>query len=165
MCNGDLGMYRVMPWAYPTIPGQSSGGASVDPTPEPSAKYYDFADARIVYTNDNVALDGYVSGTFKNRGYAFYRISGIKTLDSSNVNRVYLEFSIDPTYSPPVSGIVTIAETINLHGDLNGDQSYAVLTNDQGSTNKVLKMSGGTFKFTVYDSDGNALQTAEVPIT
>lgn len=30
MCNGDLGMYRVMPWAYPPISGGSSGGFSPD---------------------------------------------------------------------------------------------------------------------------------------
>ena len=30
MCSGDLGMYRVMPWAYPPISGGSSGGFSPD---------------------------------------------------------------------------------------------------------------------------------------
>lgn len=31
MCAGDLGMYRVMPWAYPPISGGTSGGFSTNP--------------------------------------------------------------------------------------------------------------------------------------
>lgn len=164
MCNGDLGMYRVMPWAYPTIPGQSSGGASVDPTPEPTPEYYDFTDAKIVYTESSFELESYVAGPYQNRGYGVFQISGVKSIDTSNVNRVEIRLSQNPTYTPSLGGTVTIILAVNLQKEPNSINSYSLLTNDASNTGKTVTVSGGTVKFFVYGLDGEVLQTAEVPI-
>lgn len=58
MCAGDLGMYRVMPWAYPPISGGTSGGFSPDgstsegggsgggSTPDPNAVFVRTAETK-----------------------------------------------------------------------------------------------------------------------
>lgn len=93
MCNGDLGMYRVMPWAYPTIPGQSSGGATVDPTPEPSYPY-DMSEITASFSSDRatVSYQGFSGG----KRYCcnwMIKIAGLKEVDTTEVNSLKIIFT------------------------------------------------------------------------
>lgn len=104
MCNGDMSLYRVIPWSYPTIPGQSSGGTSVDPIPPPtpSPVYYDFSGADVSFKRgtDQVASTG-LNGS-KNQPNADFNIavSGVVSIDTSAVSSIKIlvvEYDFEPT--------------------------------------------------------------------
>lgn len=97
-------MFRVMPWAYPTIPGQSSGGISVDPTPPPtpSPVYYDFSGADVSFTwkTSRVASTG-LNGSQNQPDAGFnIAVSGVVPIDTSAVSSIKLlvvEHDLEPT--------------------------------------------------------------------
>lgn len=163
MCNGDLGMYRVMPWAYPTIPGQSSGGTTVDPTPEPSpSKPYDFSNAKIT-----VAKTGTYSQMSKTyRSFFELKISGITTIDSSNVGSVSAnKYDISTfvfTPSGGKGGIYLVFSDLN-----NLNRSGNVICDYQGTApSSTPTLSGtGTLTLVVYDVSGNKIQEETIVIS
>lgn len=181
MCNGDLGMYRVMPWAYPTIPGQSSGGASVEPIPEPDTPYnlddctlvFDQPFGNIYTPNAEDTSKGYFIGWF-------LHLKDLITYDSSNVSSVAFELLSGNVLTKeggtiPVSNIKNSWVDVNtkwtsVYNSINSSSTAftAGLTRSYGSSFEGQTVSGfssgSIMKVTVYDSDGNVLQSSEVPI-
>ena len=103
MCNGDLGMYRVMPWAYPTIPGQSSGGTTVDPTPEPSYPYdMSKITASFAGSASNISHQGF-SGGKRFCCIWFIQIAGLKEIDTTEVNSLKIIFTENTLATNPNS--------------------------------------------------------------
>lgn len=182
MCNGDLGMYRVMPWAYPTIPGQSSGGASVDPIPEPTGPY-DFSNYKVefhqpfgnIYTPGDKAEQGYFVGWF-------WGSSGLITYDTSNVSTISIIFksgsvTLDNGKSIPVSQFklnwaAGMSETWSSNLMIgNDDACQAAVTRSYGDSNNlagavVTGFSSDTvLQIDIYDSNGSLIQSAEVAVS
>ena len=179
MCNGDLGMFRVMPWAYPTISGGSSGGTSVNPTPTPNP---DPEEPTGPYDLTNYSVSFYYynrESTKDNDGYIFFfglSVSGAVEVDTSNVSQVKVTFG---------SGnmILSDGQTIDvtsLMDPVRKSLKFSIDNLDTGSFDqfafykkslglKGLKVTGfsegTTMVVNVYDSAGNVLQTKEVVIT
>lgn len=168
MCNGDLGMYRVMPWAYPTIPGQSSGGTSVDPIPEPEPGMnpYDVSGMVVSVKNRTTTVNkttNYRYATFK------VMVQGVKLNDVTNVS--YLRFSVtDPngiSVSPNTIGGDSNPEIIYDSGKLgtnNPNTWWAAVIfhwNNATSGEGTNVSLSGNFRLTIYayDSSGNLLQS------
>lgn len=169
MCNGDLGMYRVMPWAYPTIAGQSTGGVTVDPTPEPTpvpkdpldfsnAKFY-LPSVKGVYSSPWLTVD------------VLLECRDIVSNDTSNISSIKFEIlgdniSVDPV---TVAGTRLIVEptshiTYGPFNNLNGNflvlrayQQYVSAGN--GMTFTPTGVTG--VKITAYGSDGSIVQEYE----
>lgn len=154
-----------MPWAYPTIPGQSSGGQSVDPIPDPNLPY-DFTEAVFSINRTNTT---YYLGDNQTRVDYFIKVSGVKIKDTSNVTNAYVDID---------SSVATISpSTINGEGyTLNNVQSFRV-SDPNNSTLLVYGMfstaNSGTectlsgdvkLKINISGSDG-LLQTYEVVIS
>lgn len=162
MCNGDLGMYRVMPWAYPTIPGQSSGGASVDPTPEPSVNVFDASDAVAKWTISTVTLEDYVPNVYS-RAFPEVELSGVKVLDSSGVSKIEIWTKQQPNYSVSLTN-PNLVIAVNLGLDPNGVLGPQLLAS-AGDSGKTVTITGGSVEIRAYSSDGEIMQSSEVMIT
>lgn len=168
MCNGDLGMYRVMPWAYPTIPGQSSGGTTVDPTPEPTPIPKDPFD----FSNVGFSMPS-VKGSYSSPNSTviiYLQVRNIVTNDTSNVSSVKFELvgdsiSINPSVVDGTKLKVSVSSyTARSFNNLNSD--YALITATQvyvpAVAQTTFSATGVTgVKITVYGSDGEVLQTHE----
>ena len=163
MCNGDLGMYRVMPWAYPTISGGSSGGSSVDPTPEPAVDPYDFSNAKARFASRSATL---VKGDYWTARFNVI-LTGIKTVDSSAVNFISGDFNTSSISASPSPGSKGSAISFNDKNDLN-TTGVAVVTvtyySDPGSS--TCSISGNAnLSIKVYDKEGNVIQTKELVVS
>lgn len=164
MCNGDLGMYRVMPWAYPTIPGQSSGGTSVDPTPEPvpDVDPYDFSnvEAKIVSRRSDVTV---VNDSFW-RAVFTVSVTGIIVNDSTGVSSFIGQISTDGFGVSPSGWEFT--GTNYTVSDVSQPNGNGTITVDSKTGNPFASLSGnGKITFSVYDKTGNLIQSKEVVIT
>lgn len=165
MCNGDLGMFRVMPWAYPTIPGQSSGGTSVDPTPEPVALPYDASGISVIFSNresETIISTAGQLATFS------CTVSGVEILDNSNVDLLLV------TVTPESS--VSVSPT-TVGGDSNPSIEYsrfylgsknpngtvqavsASWKNATSGSDKITLSGNVKITFEAYDVNGNLIQT------
>ena len=118
MCNGNLGMYRVMPWAYPTIQGQSTGGVSVDPTPEPTPEpqYYDFSGVSIEFDYNTTKIQNAgIEGNMAVPDARFFaNVSGVNTINDSEVSRISMEVvENNLTVSPTTDNGVTLDPSKN----------------------------------------------------
>lgn len=156
-------MYRVMPWAYPTIPGQSSGGASVDPIPDPSGDYFDFSNAEAHWAN-SVTLEEYGGGVEKSRAFPILLISGIGVVNASSVARTTIYIKDQPSYSTPLTDAnMSIAYSTN-RSDLNINPAPQLLASPS-DVGKNVTITGGSIEFKSYDSEGNLLQSYVLVIT
>lgn len=160
-------MYRVMPWAYPTIPGQSSGGTSVDPTPEPTPipqDPLDFSNAKFYMPSTT----GNYSSTWLYVDF-YLEVRGVVSNDTSNISSIKFELvgdniSIDPItvdgarLTVANNGYITNGPFNNLNGNfmvLRGYGQYMA-----GGDGKTFNHTGVTgIKVTAYGSDGTVIQT------
>lgn len=169
MCNGDLGMYRVMPWAYPTIPGQSSGGSSVDPTPDPTPEPtvpFDVSGMTVSVHNRTTTV---YSGSYYKGATFEVEVQGVKVLDNSNVS--HMRFTItEPSgisVSPNTIGGVSNPQILYEYGTLNiknPNTWWAAVIfhwNEATSGEGTSVTLSGNFRLTmeVYGVDGSLLQT------
>lgn len=171
-------MYRVMPWAYPTIPGQSSGGASVDPTPEPTPEpqYYDFSGMSIKFPEKTGYLSaGGVSGNLYNPAIGFFpKITGVNVIDNSLVSSVRVEvientLTVTPTsadgktYDPSLDYLDPYISNKKIDGtsfSIYFKYTPKVSPGFNGTTK--ITMSGNLkVKLKAYDSSGNLLQESQ----
>lgn len=181
MCNGDLGMYRVMPWAYPTIPGQTAGGISVDPTPEPEPVPkgpYDFSDLSMnwKYRTYNYRPGGSNGDlVYVLIGYGI-NVTGGTVNDNSNVSSISIVIvneglSISPDSFTGNNGTHTVNnETFNLQIDKNLSSNgggYVFWFTGQERVTSSYKEIPFTLigdlkvKLVVYDLNGEVLQESE----
>lgn len=172
-------MYRVMPWAYPTIPGQSSGGTSVDPTPDPTPSGpYDLTDFNVKLSglnwNGNIKEVEGVAVAF----YFILTYGGQKEIDTSNVSSAKLTFGSGNLLTSGGGSIPLSKFGVNWANTgtpfyMNGIEGEGavqpVLSKSEGSSyigQTVTGFSNGsTAIITVYNSAGEVLQTKEVVIT
>ena len=177
MCNGDFGMYRVMPWAYPTIPGQSSGGASVDPIPEPELPYnFDRVSANVSSaTAKNVVMTFY-NNELRYSMPLFFDVSGIEINDITNVSSfkaliVQNNLTVTPTSFMANGGTYTKTSDVQIAffsaSASQPNAQYGFLTtctpsvsgNYEYNPSVNVTYSGSlTFKFVVIDSNGETIQ-------
>lgn len=174
MCNGDLGMYRVMPWAYPTIPGQSSGGTTLDPTPEqpgvPEIVYpYDATDIAATWKSTSV----WTSGTDNALAHFEAIISGIKVLDVSSVSSLkYTVTNQTLSITPTTLGGKTVTYILS-KGNLTKTNPNSTLEVVIGkwvgaknqSGNKATISGSATIKIGAYNSSGDLLQEFSVVVS
>lgn len=163
MCNGDLGMYRVMPWAYPTIPGQSSGGTSVDPTPTPEPEPtpvdpYDFSKATFRIKSRTEYIETSNGMTY----CRFYLIvSGIVTVDTSRVSSVLLKtnnLSALTFNAPGTFSKRAVDNYANDIADINSGNWGWVLDYKSSASGKATMSGTPNITMTVYDSTGAVIQ-------
>ena len=171
MCNGDLGMYRVMPWAYPTIPGQSSGGTSVDPTPDPAQDCYDFSNLQTEFLSNSANTQVFDGNTYIK---TYYRIVGVQAIDTSNVASVKLtasngSLSVSPANMGSVSAVfVSNEETkTNRVEDLNTSFEGVTIRWPGVSVQGTSVSFTGSINVTItaYNSEGKVLQTKEIVVS
>ena len=185
MCNGDLGMYRVMPWAYPTIPGQSSGGASVDPIPPEPAGPYDFSNFTLKFLEGSSNIYTPYPDDHLEWGYSCAWIwtgSGLVENDTSNVSSISIKFVsgnilTDGGKTLPVSNLrLSYSHGISQSWSSSripgyADRESAAFTRSYGDSNNLSGQvitgfsSDTTVLISVYNSNGELLQSKEVVVS
>lgn len=187
MCAGDLGMYRVMPWAYPPISGGTSGGFSPDGSTsegggsgggssDPNAIYVKIEGSSLYFGSN---MRAYNETDAKRRVFnvnayvgqlGLQNINDVITIDAIIViEEVYL--NTDPTKNEigsfttteyritnmPVSDSVTRYVT----GTTKGSDAYFYRPIQDDST--ITKLVGSV-EFVGYDSGGNVVRTNTIPM-
>lgn len=165
MCNGDFGMYRVMPWAYPTIPGQSSGGSSVDPIPVPQEECYDFSNCRAEIANRTVTT------TISDDGYSYvnivFALTNVKLLDITNVSSVVVKTSannitVNPNVISGSTAEIIYSTSTRGSSNLNINANHpAFMVKWPGvSVREVISIFGEiNFTVEVYNANGDKIQS------
>lgn len=184
MCNGNLGMYRVMPWAYPTIQGQSAGGVSVDPTPEPTPEpqYFDFSGATVKFSSKTSNL--VLTGVHGEKGYPnvryFADVAGVTVIDNSSVSKISMEIVQNTlTVSPTTADGFTLDSSKNkilvVFSGINFNGSMIVRVFFYYNPETTIPYTGKTkitlsgtlkVKLKAFDASGNMLQESqEITVT
>lgn len=180
MCNGDFGMYRVMPWAYPTIPGQSSGGASVDPIPKPELPYnFDGVSVNVPSATATNVVMSFYNNELRYSMPLFFNVSGIVINDITNVSGlrtliVQNNLTVTPTSFNANGGTYTKTSDVQIAffsaSKSDPNKQYGFLTTCTPSVSgnyeynpKVNVTYSGSliFKFVVIDSNGETMQESE----
>lgn len=172
MCAGDLGMYRVMPWAYPPISGGSSGGFSPDDSGGGSGS----VDSNTVFIeNDNSKTA--TGGSSRNTAdsvtisieygrYGVGNLNGIKMIKMFvGIDELY--FSDDPDYNAVglISSNPINLRTYNPPFDtlVNSTDSNSVLFNM--SVTKATSIKANKYKFYLLfegvNADGETIRSSK----
>lgn len=174
MCAGDLGMYRVMPWAYPPISGGSSGGFSPDDSGgtggsgSTNSLYVDTSNTTFRFVNEGVWVQNnsnqdYLRITFD---YSYLGVGNLNNV--SKISRVVevksLYFTDDPSNN--VIGYLKTTSTVEATDTLPFDQLINGTTSSNTSFafgtvvgKKSVKSADIVFSIIGYDADGNEVRS------
>lgn len=186
MCAGDLGMYRVMPWAYPPISGGTSGGFSPDGSTseggesgggssDPNAIYVEIEGSDLYFGDPSANNESNNNRrVFRIPSYVgelgLGNINNVSMIDSYIImNEVYL--TTDPDNNAVGSFTNTeyklthmpVHDSITRHvtnvTDVNTAYFYRPIQDDS-----YIKKFVGSVKFVGYDADGNVVRTNTIPM-
>lgn len=186
MCAGDLGMYRVMPWAYPPISGGTSGGFSPDGSTsegggsgggssDPNAIYAKIDGSDLYFDNPTYYIDS------ENSRRVFQIDAHAGKLGLQNINEVSMidsfivmsEIYLDTAPSENAVGSFTTTEYRLTHMPVHDSITrYVTNTTDTNTAafyrpiqddSKIVKFVG-SIKFVGYDANGNVVRTNTIPM-
>lgn len=169
MCSGDLGMYRVMPWAYPPISGGSSGGFSPDDS-NPSGASYTLKmgeDSTIRLGINNIT-------SVKNRLGMQIELTKFEIGSVRGINAIYfaidiedLELNANGDVTDVISNIVSNSSiTIPFDQIVNSTFTMSVQVNfatSMTSADPAVKYMSSTIRAESKDFDGNTVRTDVFP--
>lgn len=161
MCNGDFGMYRVMPWALPPIQGgQENNVISQDP----------------VISHGTVYVTGYASNPTSMKAYINVKLQNVVYANKDLIKSISSDFKPDSsgmtisyrnTADKYLTGTFIISSTnVNITSVNDGDlwiQYVLNVSSGPGSWNSsglpdTEAIGYSISKFTLYDSNGEVLQ-------
>ena len=144
-------MTRLIPWALPTIPGDSEGGYTPYPTPEPEPEPvdpYDFTNAVIQYNNAQNKIYLWIDSGGNRRVTG--NVTGLVVNDLVGVSSVVIAI---PLTQKPNAGITVnmdiVSNTVSL-------RSYVDHTVFDAKAHAI-----SAYQFYVYGADGTIIQTYE----
>lgn len=173
MCAGDLGMYRVMPWAYPPISGGSSGGFSPDDSGgtgesgSTNALYVDTDNTTFNMSELNIWNNGKADYATPTLIYGYLGVGNLRNVSTVKeilvINDLYL--SDDPSKNVVnllMSNILeyrtnTLPWDTPINGTTSINGSYKFNTSIDETQTAVL--AHFTLKLVAYDSDGNEIRS------
>lgn len=177
-------MYRVLPSAYPTIPGQSEGGYDDPNQPQqPGLDYYNVDEMK--YDPTGSPNPGpYIEGSGSNTRFAYINydtsskavLSGVVAQNASKVTAVRISWAF--THIIKADGTDIVGDLIENNftkvfsdpdpstwtiggNSASGDYAYA-LKPRTSSTKEYVETTSYTLKLEAYDANGNLLQSASV---
>lgn len=158
-------MFRVMPWAYPTIPGQSTGGIGTDPIPSPAVDPYDFTNATVTFGTGTTYREINNQGTAITFCSFPVTVSGVETIDSTNVSNVKIVPSSSTIKAPAIGNVASNTTFYTSSRKQPNGTANSVSAQWIGAASSGSELSlTGSAKITieVYDSAGTLIQSADL---
>lgn len=162
MTEQPTGDYRLIPWAYPPIPGGSTGGGGGGNAP------YDFSQIRAIIDDTNQyrphinQVSDPVTTSYKL--IAQFMISDVIVLDASEVDLMELWFQTTNAVDSAGENITARARTVTISRNsvftqtgYNFQLEIPISTAATGN----LEAFAGNWKLTCYNEAGDALQQVE----
>ena len=173
MSEQPTGDYRLVPWAYPPIPGGSSNSTA-------QAGPYDFSDIRAGYASTPQIGSTDLGGTIATTSY----FSSIRIIirdfvlnDSSNVSQILWKFTptgfVDSAGTTITGSVPTVTgawtpEQFNTGSPQISNSGFGA-SNPWGlsaqAANGQVQEASATVEITVVDAQGTELQTATMEVS